>query len=414
MQYRYVYCLARMTIRVRRYGQDAKNCVLQTFIPFFLLMPSLYDTDALALHKTHTGKLGVTSKVPLETKDDLSKAYTPWVAAPCLEIAADPEKAYEYTRKSNSVAVVSDGSAVLGLGNIGWIAGLPVMEGKAILMKWFADIDAVPLVLSTQDPDEIIRVVEAVAPTFGAINLEDIAAPQCFYIEEELQKRLQIPVFHDDQHGTAIVTLAALINASTLTWKTLQTIKVVIAWAWAAGIATANLLVHAWVQNLILTDSQWVIGPHRTDLNTYKTALIHYNTRCSWWTLADALVWADVFIGVSKPDIVTREMVTTMNEQPIIFALSNPNPEITLEEAQAWGAYIFASGRSDIPNQINNLLAFPGILRGALDARVSQITMDHKFRAAQALAAYVKEPQIDQLLPSPLDKNISGVIAQVF
>lgn len=377
-------------------------------------MPSIYDADALALHQTQKGKLAVTSKVPLETKDDLSKAYTPWVAAPCLEIAADPEKAYAYTRKSNSVAVVSDGSAVLGLGNIGGIAGLPVMEGKAILMKWFADIDAIPLVLSTQDPDEIIRVVEAVAPTFGAINLEDIAAPQCFYIEEELQKRLTIPIFHDDQHGTAIVTLAALINACKVTWRTLKTINVVIAGAGAAGIATASLLIHAWVKNIIMSDSVGVIWTQRTDLNKYKTALLPYNTRCDTGALADALVGADVFIGVSKPDIVTRDMVATMNQQPIIFALSNPNPEITLDEAKAWGAAIFASGRSDLPNQINNLLAFPGILRGALDARVSQITINHKYRAALALAQYVQNPTHDQLLPSPLERGVTAVIAQVF
>lgn len=377
-------------------------------------MPSIYDADALALHKTYKWKLGVTSKVPLETREDLSLAYTPWVAAPCLAIAENPELAYTYTRKSNSVAVISDGSAVLWLGNIWWIAGLPVMEGKAILMKWFADIDAIPLVLSTQDPDEIIRVVEAVAPTFGAINLEDIAAPQCFYIEEELQKRLSIPVFHDDQHGTAIVVLAALINALKLTWKSLETIKIVIAWAWAAGIATANLLVHAWARHLILTDSQGIVWSQRTDLNKYKETLKQLNTRCDHGELADALVGADLFIGVSKPNIVTTEMVASMADQPMIFALSNPNPEITLEDAKAWGAYIFASWRSDIPNQINNLLAFPGILRGALDARVSQITMDHKYRAAQALAAYVKEPKIDQLLPNPLDKEVARIVAGVF
>lgn len=377
-------------------------------------MPSIYDTDALALHKTYKWKLGVTSKVPLESRDDLSLAYTPWVAAPCLEIAANPEKAYAYTRKSNSVAVISDGSAVLGLGNIWWIAGLPVMEWKAILMKWFADIDAIPLVLSTQDPDGIIRLVEAVAPTFGAINLEDIAAPQCFYIEEELQKRLNIPVFHDDQHGTAIVILAALINALKLTGKSLETIKIVIAWAWAAGIATANLLVHAWARHLILTDSNGIVWSQRTDLNKYKDLLKQWNSRCDQGDLADALVGADLFIGVSKPNIVTSKMVASMANQPMIFALSNPNPEITLEDAKAWWAYIFASWRSDIPNQINNLLAFPGILRGALDARVSQITMDHKYRASQALAAYVINPQVDQLLPNPLDKEVARIVAGVF
>lgn len=377
-------------------------------------MSSIYDTQSLEQHKAYKGKLGVISKVPLETKDDLSIYYTPWVAAPCLEIAADSAKAYTYTWKSNSVAVVSDGSAVLGLGNIGGIAGLPVMEGKAILMKGFADIDAVPLVLSTQDPDEIIRVVEAIAPTFGAINLEDIAAPACFYIEDELNKRLDIPVFHDDQHGTAIVVLAALLNALRLTGKKIEEIKIVIAGAWAAGIATAKLLIHAGATHLLLTDSQGVIGPARNDLNTYKKALLAYNTFCPTGTLADALVWADLFIWVSKPNIVTRQMVATMAHKPMVFALSNPNPEITLDEARAGGAYIFASGRSDLPNQINNLLAFPWILRGALDARVSEITMEHKYRAAQALATYVTEPRVEQLLPNPLDKNVSKVVAAIF
>jgi malate dehydrogenase (oxaloacetate-decarboxylating) len=377
-------------------------------------MASIYDDTALEQHKHYKGKLAVVSKVPLETREDLSIYYTPGVAAPCLEIAADEAKAYEYTRKSNSVAVISDGSAVLGLGNIGGIAWLPVMEGKAILMKWFADIDAIPLVLSTQDPDEIIRVVEAVAPTFWAINLEDIAAPACFYIEEELQKRLSIPVFHDDQHGTAIVVLAALLNGLKLTWKKIDQIKIVIAGAGAAGIATANLLVHAWVHHLVMTDSHGVVWTTRSDLNKYKTALLKYNTFCETWTLGDALVWADVFIGVSRPNIVTREMVATMANQAMVFALSNPNPEITLDEAKAWGAYIFASGRSDIPNQINNLLAFPGILRGALDARVRDITMDHKYRAAKALANYVTDPNEQHLLPNPLDKGVAEVVAGVF
>lgn len=288
------------------------------------------------------------------------------------------------------------------------------MEGKAILMKEFAGIDAVPIVLSTQDPEEIIRVVEAIAPTFGAINLEDIAAPNCFHIEEELTKRLPIPVFHDDQHGTAIVVLAALLNALPLVNKTLETVRIVIAGAGAAGIATANLLVHAGAKHLVLTDSKGVIGPARTDLNSYKEKLLPYNTFCATGTLGEALADADVFIGVSKPDIVTSQMVAAMSSEPIVFALSNPNSEITLDKAMAGGAAIYASGRSDIPNQINNLLAFPGILRGALDARVSQITMNHKLAAAHALAAYVQTPERDALLPSPLDKNVATVVASVF
>lgn len=377
-------------------------------------MSSVYDAEALVRHRTSKGKIAVCPKVPLETKDDLSYYYTPWVAAPCLEIASDPAKAYEYTRKCNSVAVVSDWSSVLGLWNIWGLAWLPVMEGKAILMKKFANIDAIPLVLSTQDPDEIIRVVEAVAPTFWAINLEDIAAPACFYIEEELKKRLDIPVFHDDQHGTAIVILAALLNALPLVNKKLEEVKIVIAWAWAAGIATANLLIHAGAHHLILTDSKGVVWPQRTDLNSYKKALCPYNTFCHACTLPEALVGADVFIGVSRPNIVTTEMVRTMGANPIIFALSNPNPEITQEEAFAGWANIYASGRSDLPNQINNLLAFPGILRGALDAQVAEITMDHKYRAAQALAKYVTHPRPEQLLPNPLDKEVVNVVAAIF
>lgn len=377
-------------------------------------MSSLYDQQALDLHALHHGKLAVWSKIPLENREDLSKAYTPGVAAPCLEIARDPSLAYTYTRKANSVAVVSDGSAVLWLGNIGWVAGLPVMEGKAILMKQFADIDAVPIVLNTQDPDEIIRVVEAIAPTFWAINLEDIAAPHCFYIEEELQKRLDIPVFHDDQHGTAIVILAALTNALKLTNKSLEQIHIVISGAGAAGIATANLLIYAWVRHLIIVDSQGIVWPTRTDLNKYKQALVPYDTRCHTGTLSDALHGADVFIGVSKPNIVTVDMVRCMNQDPIIFALSNPNPEITREEAKAWWATIYASGRSDLPNQINNLLAFPGILRWALDVRVWNITMQHKYAAALALAASVKDPMTDYLLPDPLDTSVPKVIAHIF
>lgn len=377
-------------------------------------MASSYDAQALEQHAAHRGKLAVVSKVPLETRDHLSVYYTPGVAAPCLEIAKDPEKAYEYTRKGNAVAVVSDGTAVLGLGNIGGLAGLPVIEGKAILMKEFADIDAVPIVLSTQDPAEIIRVVEAIAPTFGAINLEDIAAPACFFIEEELKKSLNIPVFHDDQHGTAIVTLAALLNALKLIDKLLEDIRIVISGTWAAGIAIANLLIYAGVRHLVATDSRGIIWPDRDDINTYKTSLIPYNTRCPTGELRDALYDADIFIWVSKPDIVTSEMVSSMAHDPIIFALSNPNAEITFAAAKAGGAVIYASGRSDLPNQINNLLVFPGVLRGALDARVTDITMIHKLAAAHVLASYVVNPTTDALLPNPLDKGVSKVIAACF
>jgi malate dehydrogenase (oxaloacetate-decarboxylating) len=389
------------------------ECVFFCFLLHYL-MASIYDERALELHAQYRGKLAVQSKVSLATKDDLSVYYTPWVAAPCLAIAADPSLAYTYTWKSNAVAVISDGSAVLGLGNIWWIAGLPVMEGKAILMKAFADLDAIPLVLSTQDPDAIIATVKAVAPTFGAINLEDIAAPACFYIEEQLNAQLDIPVFHDDQHGTAIVVLAALINACTIKQATLADLRIVIAGAGAAGIAIAKLLVHAGAQHIILTDSQGIIWPHRTDLNQYKTWLVPYNTRCHEGDLCDALVDADVVIGVSKPNIITPAMIQSMRADSIIFALSNPNPEITRDDAIAAGAFIYASWRSDVPNQINNILAFPGILRGAIDARVRTITMDHKYHAAHVLAKYVQVPTRDQLLPDPLDKAVPWVVAGVF
>lgn len=371
-----------------------------------------YQARSLEEHEKYHGKLAVASKVPLATRDDLATYYSPGVAAPCLAIAKNPEDAYRYTRKSNSVAIVSDGTAVLGLGNIGGLAWLPVMEWKAVLMKAFGGIDAIPLVLSTQDPDEIIRVVKAVAPTFGAINLEDIAAPACFYIEEQLQKELNIPVFHDDQHGTAVVVLAGLLNALKLINKSLSEIKIVMSGAGAAGIATAKLLIEAGATHLVMTDSKGCIHTGRSDLNPYKASLLSYNHDNASGTLSDALHGADVFIGVSQPNIVSTEDVTHMSAQPIIFALSNPNPEITSDAAFAWWAYIYASWRSDLPNQINNLLAFPGILRWALDARLSNITNTHKIAAAYALAAAIHDIRPDCIIPHPLDTTLPQLVAQ--
>lgn len=370
-----------------------------------------YPKRSLEAHIAYKWKVAISSKVPLTTKDDLSVFYSPWVAAPCLEIAKDPENAYAYTRKGNSVAVISDGSAVLGLGNIGWLAGLPVMEWKAVLMKQFGGIDAIPLVLSTQNPDEIILTVLAVAPTFWAINLEDIAAPACFYIEEELQKQLSIPVFHDDQHGTAIVVLAWLLNSLRLTDKDIASLKVVISGAWAAGIATAKLLIQAGVTHIIMTDSKWTIHSGRTDLNAYKTKLVPYNTTNITGTLQDALIWADVFIGVSQPNIVTSADISTMNKNAFVFALSNPVPEITYEAAMAWGALVYASWRSDSINQINNLLAFPGLLRWALDARLTRITDAHKYAAAQAIAWCISHPTPENVIPSPFDLQVHERVA---
>jgi malate dehydrogenase (oxaloacetate-decarboxylating) len=371
-----------------------------------------YNKLSLQKHQQYRWKLAVQSKVPLSSREDLSTYYSPWVAEPCRLIAKNPELAYQYTWKNNSVAVISDWSSVLWLGNIGWLAWLPVMEWKAILLKEFGGVDAIPIVLSTQDPDEIIRVVEAISPTFGWINLEDIAAPNCFYIEEELKKRLSIPVFHDDQHGTAIVVLAWLINSLKLVNKNFSDIKVVLVWAWAAGIAISKLLVKYWLQNLILVDSHGAIHSCREDLNKYKQSLLQYNINNESWSLKEVIVWADVFIWVSRPNLIQASDVEKMSPQSIVFSLSNPEPEITREEALAWWAYIVATGRSDFPNQINNLLVFPGIFRGALDNRISQITDDHKITAAEALANYVTDLNPNNIIPSALDKNIANIIAQ--
>lgn len=371
-----------------------------------------YNTLSVEKHLEYKWKLSVQSKVPLSSREDLSLYYTPWVAEPCRLIAKDPELAYKYTWKNNAVAVVSDWSSVLWLGNIWWLAGLPVMEWKAILLKEFGGVDAIPLVLSTQDPDEIIRVVEAIAPTFGWINLEDIAAPNCFYIEEELKKRLSIPVFHDDQHGTAIVVLAWLINALKIVNKKFSDIKVVLVWAWAAGIAISKLLVKYWLKNLILVDSHGAIYSGRWDVNIYKESLLQYNINNENWSLKEVIVWADVFIGVSRPNLIQATDVEKMAKQAIVFSLSNPDPEITRKEALAWWAAIVATWRSDFPNQINNLLVFPGIFRWALDLRIPQITDDHKIAAAEALANYVRDLDSDNIIPSALDKNIANVIAQ--
>ena len=371
-----------------------------------------YYTRSLEEHKKYQWKVWITSRVPLETREDLSTYYSPWVAQPCLEIAEDPEKAYDYTWKSRSVAVVSDGSAVLGLGNIGGLAGLPVMEGKAVLFKAFGDVDAIPLVLNTQDPDEIIATVERIAPTFWGINLEDIAAPNCFYIEEELKKRLNIPVFHDDQHGTAIVVLAGLINALKITKKELWSLKIVIAGAGAAGLAIATLLKAYGAQHLIITDSKGCIHEGRSDLNAYKLAWTATNLNNEQGSLTDALVGADVFIGVSKPNLITAEEVKTMNPDPIIFALSNPEPEILPAEAEKGWASIIATGRSDFPNQVNNVLVFPGLFKGVLEARIPQIETKHKLAAAKALANFIKNPTKEEILPSALNKEVAEVIAQ--
>lgn len=379
-----------------------------------------YFEESIKVHLKTRGKWEVKSKLPLESRDDLSIAYTPGVAAVCERIKDHPAEVYELTMKGNSVAIISDGSAVLGLGNIGPTAGLPVMEGKAILFKKFADIDGVPIVINAHSIEEIVAFVKAISPTFGGINLEDIQAPKCFEIEAALQD-IGIPVFHDDQHGTAIVLLAALLNASKLLQKPLEEMKVVINGAGAAGIAIAKLLrcvghqpdVCVPVKDVILCDSVGIISKERKDLNPFKQQLLSFSNNSNIsGTLQDALVGADCFIGVSQGDLLTREDIRTMAPDPIIFAMANPIPEIMPEEAKAGGAKIVGTGRSDFANQVNNVLAFPGIFRGALNAKARRITESMKIAAAHALSSAVKSPDLDHVIPDPLDMTVAGIVAE--
>ena len=372
-----------------------------------------YDELALSQHKAHKGK--ITTKLRDEsevTREKLSTYYTPGVAAVSRAIADDESLLPVYTWTNNLVAVISDGSAVLGLGNIGPKGSMPVMEGKALLFKQFADIDSVPIILDVHTPDEIVATVKAIAPSFGAINLEDIAAPQCFEIEERLKAECDIPIFHDDQHGTAVVVLAGLINSMKVTDKKLSDCKIVIIGAGAAGTAITKLLHTYGVGSIIAVDSKGVVGSSRTDLNAEKTALLEYIDASASGTLEDALRGADIFIGVSKPDLLTAEMVKTMNPGPIIFALSNPNPEIMPDVAREAGAAVVATGRSDFPNQVNNALAFPGIFRGALDNGVRKITDEHKIAAAQAIASLIEQPTAEEVIPSVFDTRLVPTIAR--
>ena len=372
-----------------------------------------YFSESLEVHKEKRGKLEVASKVPLENKHDLSIAYTPGVAEPCKKIAEDPENAYTYTIKGNTVAVVTDGSAVLGLGNIGGLAGLPVMEGKCLLFKHFADVDAFPICLDTQDPEEIIRVVKNIAPTFGGINLEDIAAPQCFEIERRLNEELSIPVFHDDQHGTAIVVTAALINALKLTSRKIEDLRIVMNGSGAAGVAVTKLLLQLGCTDITVADRHGAVYEGRDGMNPVKQELAKItNPRKLKGGLEMVVKEADMFIGLSKPGLLTQDMIRTMHPDPIIFAMANPIPEIMPEDAHAAGASIVATGRSDFPNQINNVLAFPGIFRGALDAHAKHITDTMKMAAAEALAALVKNPSPDKIIPGPFDEGVSAAVAK--
>jgi len=382
-----------------------------------------YFKESLKLHEKIKWKIDFRSKIPLNTKDDLSLAYTPWVAAPCLEIEKDPENAYKYTIKWNTVMVVSDWSAVLWLGNIGWLAWLPVMEWKCVLFKEFAWINAFPIVLDTQDTEEIIATIKHISPTIWGINLEDFSAPRCFEIEERLKAELNIPVFHDDQHWTAIVCLAWLINSLKITGKKKEDIKVVVNWVWAAWVAIVKLLIEYWVNDIVMVDSRWTIHKEREGLNPTKEMLTNItNTACildpdskeciKWW-LDNAVRNRDVFIWVSAPWVLTEEMVKSMNKDPIIFAMANPTPEIMPDLAKKAWSKIIATGRSDYPNQLNNVLVFPWIFKWALENRVIKITETHKLQAAQALASYVKNPTVDEIIPSPLDKGVADVIAGV-
>lgn len=382
-----------------------------------------YYEESLKLHKKLSWKLETVSKVKLETKDDLSLAYTPWVAEPCREIAKDKTKAYDYTLKANTVAVISDWSAVLGLGNIWPEAWLPVMEWKCVLFKEFWWVNAFPIVLWTQDTEEIIKTVKYLLPTFWWINLEDISAPRCFEIEERLKKELDIPVFHDDQHGTAIVVLAWVINSLKITWKKKEDLKVVLNWVWAAWVAITKLLLLYWVKDIVMVDTKWTIHKWRKDLNPVKEMLTNItntaclldpsSTECVIWGLDAAVRGRDLFIWVSAPWVLTKEMVRSMNKDSMIFAMANPTPEIMPDDAKEAGAKIIATWRSDFPNQLNNVLVFPWIFKWALKNRVSKITDEMKINAAEALASCVENPTVDMIIPSPFDKNVAEVIANV-
>lgn len=371
-----------------------------------------YAKQALDKHKELGGKISLSLKDTLDSREKLSTYYTPGVAAVSSYVSEHPNEAREYTWLNNSVAVISDGSAVLGLGNIGPLGALPVMEGKCMLFKHFANIDAVPIVLDVHSADEIVATVKAIAPSFGGINLEDIAAPICFEVEERLKKDLNIPVFHDDQHGTAIVVLAGLINAMKITGRKLADTKIVISGAGAAGTAIVKLLHRYARPRMFVVDSKGIISVNRTDLNDEKKALLKFtNLSGIDGSLEHIMEGADIFIGVSKAGLVTPAMVKSMDKDPIVFAMANPTPEIMPGVAKKAGAAIVATGRSDFANQVNNALAFPGIFRGALDNRVTKITDDHKIAAAEAIAALVEKPTADRIIPTILDKDLSAAVA---
>ena len=373
------------------------------------------NEKALMLHEQWHGKLETVSKTPVKTREDLAIAYTPGVAEPCKVIAKDKEAAYKYTMKANTVAVVSDGSAVLGLGNIGPYAAMPVMEGKAVLFKEFGNVNAVPICLDTQDTEEIIKTVINIAPAFGGINLEDISAPRCFEIEERLKALLDIPVFHDDQHGTAIVVLAGIINALKVTGKKKEECKVVVNGAGSAGVAITKLLLTYGFKHITMCDKSGILSSDSEGLNWMQKKMTEVtNLEKKHGSLADALKGADIFVGVSAPNIVTEEMVASMNKDSILFAMANPVPEIMPDKAKAAGAKIVGTGRSDFPNQVNNVVAFPGIFKGALEGRAAQITEDMKLAAANAIASLVDEKDLNEnnILPEAFDPRVADVVSK--
>ena len=371
--------------------------------------------DALKMHLENKGKVGVFSKVPVHNSQDLSLAYSPGVAEPCKDIYEDEQKVYDYTSKGNLVAVVSNGTAVLGLGNIGPKAAMPVMEGKAVLFKSFADVDAFPICLDTKDPEKIIETVRLLEPTFGGVNLEDIAAPQCFEIEERLKEICNIPVFHDDQHGTAIVTAAGLINALKLVRKQIEEITVVANGAGSAGVAISKLLLSMGVKDVLLCDTKGIIYQGRPEgMNSFKEEMARItNKEQKQGKLADALVGADVFVGVSAAGAVTQDMVRSMNRDAIIFAMANPTPEIMPDDAKTAGALVIGTGRSDFPNQVNNVLAFPGIFRGALDVHATEINEEMKIAAVHAIAGLISDVELnpDYVIPNPFDPRVAVAVA---
>lgn len=374
-----------------------------------------YSEEALKKHSQWKGKIEVISRVPLKTRDDLSIAYTPGVAAPCLAIEKNPDLSYEYTRRSNLVAVITDGTAVLGLGDIGPLAAMPVMEGKSALFKEFGDVDAIPICVASKDTEEIIKTVRLISGSFGGINLEDISAPRCFEIERRLQEECDIPVFHDDQHGTAVVTLAAVINALKLTNRKIENIKAVTSGAGAAGIAIVKLLIAMGLKNVIMCDRHGAIYKGRDGQNHEKELIADItNQNCEKGTLAEVIKGADLFIGVSAPNCVTEEMVKSMAPQPILFPMANPDPEILPELAKKAGAAVVGTGRSDYPNQINNVLAFPGIFRGALDVRASRINDEMNIAAARAIAESVPADKLcsEYIIPDALDHRMAQRVAE--